>query len=260
VKEVLSPNTRDLGRCADRFSNWSQSMARPEIMGVRDGRHTEVKPMKVFIIGITGKTGSRVAKLLVEQGDQVSGLYRRPEQISLLHAIGAYGVLGDLATISAQELASASSGADVVVFSAGAGEQDNDSMTDAVDGDGVRKTIEAARLARITRLLLVSVFPEAWRERNMPKSFEHYMAVKKMADVELVHSELEWIILRPSALTDDPGTGSVSLSPAEIHTDISRDDVAATIASLLHSPRVQKTILEVTTGDTRIACAVAALN
>ena len=135
--------------------------------------------MKVFIIGITGKTGSRVAKLLATHGDHVFGLYRRPEQLSLLHTIGAYGVLGDLATISAQELASASSGADVVVFSAGAGEQDNDSMTDAVDGDGVRKAIEAARLASISRLLLVSVFPEAWRERNMPKSFEHYMAVRR---------------------------------------------------------------------------------
>jgi hypothetical protein len=62
----------------------------------------------------------------------------------------------------------------------------------------------------------------------MPKSFEHYMIVKKGADVELVHSKLDWVILRPSALTDDPGTGNVSLSPAEIHTEISRDDVAAT--------------------------------
>ena len=215
--------------------------------------------MKVFIIGIAGKTGLRVARLLAEQGDVVSGLYRRPEQIAALRKVGAVGVLGDLATISEQALASAAAGADVVVFTAGAGEQDNDSMTDAVDGDGVRKAIAAARLAGISRLLLVSVFPEAWRERNMPKSFEHYMAVKKSADVQVVNSDLEWIILRPSALTEDPGTGTVSLSHAEIHTEIPREDVAATIASLLHSPRIQKTILELTSGGTRIASAVAAL-
>ena len=65
----------------------------------------------------------------------------------------------------------------------------------------------------------------------MPKSSEHYMAVKKRADVELVHSKLEWIILRLPALTNQPGTESVSLSPAEIHTAISRDDVATTIAN-----------------------------
>ena len=61
-------------------------------------------------------------------------------------------------------------------------------MIDAVDGDGVSKAIAAARLAGISRLLLVSVFPEAWRERHKPESFEHYMAAKKRADVALVRS------------------------------------------------------------------------
>jgi uncharacterized protein YbjT (DUF2867 family) len=132
-------------------------------------------------------------------------------------------------------------------------------MIDAVDGDGVSKAIAAARLAGISRMLLVSVFPEAWRERDMPKSFEHYMMVKKRADIELVHSGLDWVILRPSSLTDEPGSGRVSLSMAEPHTEISRDDVAATIASLLHSPGVRRRILEVTAGETPIASAVNAL-
>jgi uncharacterized protein YbjT (DUF2867 family) len=215
--------------------------------------------MNVFIIGITGGTGSRVAGLLAKQGDSVSGLYRRPEQVAALHAVGADGTLGDVSTISEQELASAASGSDVVLFTAGAGANDKDAMIDAVDGDGVRKATAAACSAGISRLLLVSVFPEAWRERDMPKSFEHYMAAKKRADVNLVRSELDWVILRPSALTNDPGTGRVSLGPAEIHIDISRDDVAATIAALLHSPGVRRRILEVTAGSTPIGSAVTAL-
>jgi uncharacterized protein YbjT (DUF2867 family) len=221
--------------------------------------NAKVVCMKVFIVGIAGGTGSRVARLLAQQGDTVSGLYRRPEQVAGLHALGASGTLGGLATISTQKLASAASGADSLVFTAGAGSQDKDSMIDAVDGDGVRKAIAAARLAGIPRLLLVSVFPEAWRERHMPKSFEHYMAAKKKADVDLVRSGLDWVILRPSALTDDPGMGSVSLGPAEIHLDISRDDVAATITTLLHTPSVRRRILELTAGTTPIASAVTAL-
>lgn len=43
-------------------------------------------------------------------------------------------------------------------------------------------------------------------------------------------------ILRPAALTDDAGTGRISLSPALVHTDITRDDVAATLAELIHAP------------------------
>ena len=67
------------------------------------------------------------------------------------------------------------------------------------------------------------------------------------------------MILRPSSLTDDPGTGRVSLSMAELHTEISRDDVAATIVTLLYSPGVRRRILEVTAGETPIASAVTAL-
>ena len=132
-------------------------------------------------------------------------------------------------------------------------------MTDRIDGDGVARSIAAAGLAGVKRLLLVSVFPEAWRERHMDGSFEHYIAVKKRADVALVQSDLDWVILRSSALKDDPGAGTVSLGPAQLHTEIRRDDVAATLAELAHTPAIRRQILEVTEGPTAIPQAVAAL-
>ncbi len=214
--------------------------------------------MNVFLIGIAGGTGGRVARLLARRGDTVGGLYRRPEQLAGIRAAGATGVLGDVATISEPDLAAAIAGADAVVFAAGAGDQDDEARIDAVDDRGVSKLIAAAGLAGVARLVLVSVFPEAWRERHLGDSFEHYMAAKKRADVALVHSGLDWLILRPSVLTDEPGTGRVSLSPAEIHTEISRDDVAATAAALLHTRGLQNRLLEVTGGGESIADAVAA--
>ncbi|MFF9352403.1 hypothetical protein [Streptomyces sp. NPDC014734] len=36
--------------------------------------------MKVFIVGIAGGIGSRLARLLTAAGDQADGLYLRPEQ------------------------------------------------------------------------------------------------------------------------------------------------------------------------------------
>ncbi len=209
--------------------------------------------MNVFIIGIAGGTGSRVAKRLAAKGDTVRGLCRRPEQIADLKGFGATGTIGDIATIADQQLAAAAAGADAIVFSAGAGESDDESMVDQVDGDGILIAIAAARIAKISRVLMVSVFPEAWRERHLGKGFEHYITAKKRADVALAHSDLDWLIVRPSALKDDPGTGTVRLSPAEIHVDIARDDVAATIVAVLHTPSLHKRILEVTAGDTPIA-------
>jgi hypothetical protein len=99
---------------------------------------------------------------------------------------------------------------------------------------------------------------ESWRERDLGEEVEYYFAVKKQADVALSRSGLNWLILRPSLLLDGPGTGTVSLGPAELHGEIARDDVAATLAELLHEPRIGRQILELDTGPTPIEEAVRA--
>lgn len=215
--------------------------------------------MKIFIVGISGETGFRLARLLKGRGDEVDGLYRRAEQGDQLRAIGVAGTLGDLVRIDETKLADHLSGSDVIVFAAGAGDADSDAMIDAVDGDGVTKSIAAAQRAGVKRFILVSVFPEAGRQEGWGESFEHYMAVKKRTDVELSRAELDWIILRPSSLNNETGVGTISLGPAEFHTGISRDDVAATIAELIHTPALRRRILELTEGTTPIERAVRML-
>jgi uncharacterized protein YbjT (DUF2867 family) len=215
--------------------------------------------MNVFILGITGGTGSRIARLLIDQEHSVFGLYRHPRQIEKLEEMGVKAIAGDIATISEDKLARAISVTEVVVFSAGAGDQDDESMIDAVDYGGVKKTIAAMRLAGHSRLLLISVFPEAAREQCLGDSFEHYISAKKKADVEVVNSGLDWIILRPSSLKDAPGTGRVSLGLANFHTEITRDDLASTVVALLNAPKIRNKILEVTEGGQPIASAVSAL-
>ena len=70
---------------------------------------------------------------------------------------------------------------------------------DAIDGDGVVKSIVAARGAGVKRFILVSVFPEAGRQEGWGESFEHYIAVKKRADVELSRTEC---VFQPIVITD----------------------------------------------------------
>lgn len=212
--------------------------------------------MKVFIVGIAGGVGSRLARLLVSAGDQVDGLYRRPEQGERLAADGIHATFGDLTRLDAPALADLLHDTDVLVFAAGAGGEGGTGTTTAIDGNGLITTLEAARLADTRRLVLVSVFPEAWRGREVSDTFEHYIAVKKKADVELAATDLDWVTLRPAALTDEDGTGRISLAPALIHTEITRDDVAATLAELVHTPKVRHKILELTEGPTPITDAV----
>jgi GDP-D-mannose dehydratase len=53
--------------------------------------------MNVFIMGMTGRTGSRIAQLLISQAHAVTGLYRREGDVSKLLRMAARGIPGDIA-------------------------------------------------------------------------------------------------------------------------------------------------------------------
>ena len=65
------------------------------------------------------------------------------------------------------------------------------SVGSSVAGEGSPKLAAAAKIAGVRRFVLVSVFPEAWRERHMPQDFESYMAEKKNVEPKLVLTELD---------------------------------------------------------------------
>ncbi len=213
--------------------------------------------MKVFIFGVSGAIGGMLADRLVANGTTVSGLVRRVEQRDRLSESGVDAIVGELETMTSDELAKAIADSDAIVYTAGSNGEPM-SVTEAIDGEGVVKTIEAASIAGVSRFILVSVLPESWRERNLGEELEHYFMIKKQADVAVVRSSLDWVILRPSLLLDDPAKGTVSMGPAEIHNDITREDVALTLVELLAEPRISRQILELDRGETPIRDAVQA--
>ncbi len=129
-------------------------------------------------------------------------------------------------------------------------------MTTAIDGQGLVKAVDAAGRAGITRFLLVSVFMDALRDGPRSDGFEHYMAIKRAADVHLAATDLDWLIIRPGTLLDEPGTGLVTAGPAVTYGSISRGDVAAFIAAALFEPGLNRTAIEITCGDRPIRAAV----
>lgn len=214
--------------------------------------------MRVFQIGAAGGVGRRLAAILTERGDEVTGMHRRPEQAEVIAASGATPVVGDLVADSVQDLADALAGHDAVVFSAGA-HGTGAEQTRLIDGVGLQKAADAAALAGVPRFVLVSVFPEAGRGAGAGEDFELYMRVKKEADVYLVATDLDWVIVRPGTLVDEPGDGCVTAGLAIPYGDVHRDDVAAFIAAALHEPALTHTIVELTDGPTPVADAVRAL-
>jgi energy-coupling factor transporter ATP-binding protein EcfA2 len=83
--------------------------------------------------------------------------------------------------------------------------------------------------------------------------------LQKAADVYLTRTGLDWLIVRPGTLLDTPGSGRVTAGPAVEYGDVHRDDVAAFIDAALHEPRLSRVIVELTSGTTPVADAVARL-
>jgi uncharacterized protein YbjT (DUF2867 family) len=210
---------------------------------------------KVFIVGAAGKVGTRLTRLLAARGDTVLALHRKPEQAGELAALGATPVAGDLTALSDDALAGLMTGSDAVVFAAGAGGA-GIAVTNAIDGRGLERSVAAAQTAGIARFLLVSVFPDALRDGDRNAGFENYAQVKKLADAHLVASDLDWVIVRPGTLSDDAGTGHVRADAAIPYGDVTRDDVAATLASILERPGISRTIIELTGGEMSIGTAL----
>lgn len=213
--------------------------------------------MKVFIIGVSGAVGGMLAQSLIARGDEVLGLVRRDQQRAELATRGVEASVGQLAEMNAESLASLFRGVDSVVYSAGSNGGAR-AVTIAIDSEGVVTALEATFLADVRRFALVSVLPEAGRGQILDDDEEFYFAVKKLVDVIVSMSDLDWLILRPSMLVDRAGIGAISLGPAQPHDEISREDVAATLAELLHEPRIARQILELTQGSTPIVQAVLA--
>lgn len=214
--------------------------------------------MKVFVIGAAGGVGSRLCRLLADEGVAVTGMHRNLMQFEGVAATGATALIGDLIGDDVPKLSHRMCGHDVVVFTAGAHGTGID-QTSLIDGRGLEKAVAAAIAAGVSRFILVSALPEASRAASPGERFEHYLGVKKASEVHLSRTDLDWLIVRPGTLTDEPGSGLVTAGPAVIDAPVSRDNVAAFLAAAIGRPLLSREILELTNGETAIAEAVAAL-
>ncbi|HET6259521.1 NAD(P)-binding oxidoreductase [Pseudonocardia sp.] len=218
--------------------------------------------MQVVIAGAHGKIGLRLAALLAGRGDVVTGVVRNPDHRADLERAGASAAVVDLECASADELAAHLTGADAVVFAAGAGPGSGVARKDSVDRAAAELLATAAQLAGVRRYLLVSSpGVDAPPEPGTDEVWAAYLRAKKAAEEALRATDLDWTILRPGRLTDDPGTGRVLLAPPPVErSDVTRDDTAAVLAALLDAPRTARRVLELREGDHDVHEAVAAVS
>jgi len=214
--------------------------------------------MRVAIGGGHGQIALRLARLLTRRGDQVVALIRNPEHAADVERAGAEPAVVDLEHASEAEVAEAISGADAVVFAAGAGPGSGPARKETMDYGGAVKLVAAAKQAGIHRYVIVSSMgadPEASGE----DTFSVYLRAKGRADDAVRASGLDATVVRPGGLTNDAGTGRVRVGEKLPRGQVTRDDVAAVLVAVLDAPSTIGRTFDLIAGETPVPEAVASL-
>jgi uncharacterized protein YbjT (DUF2867 family) len=208
--------------------------------------------MDVVVAGGHGKIGLRLLRMLADGGHRARGLVRNTEYVQELADAGAEAVLCDMEEL--EDLSGCCAGADAVVFAAGAGPGSGPERKRTVDYGAALKLMNAG----VRRYVMVSAIsagrPEEWSDAMRP-----YYEAKAGADKKLMESGLDYTIVRPGGLTDDPGTGMVTVGTDLERGSIPREDVAAVLLAVLETPGSIGKTFELVAGDTPVEEAVRGL-
>ncbi len=209
----------------------------------------------MLVAGSHGGIGQHLVRLLAEAGHEARAMIRDDSQSSEMRDLGGTPVVADLEG----DPSPAAEGCDAVIFTAGGGPGSGAAKKETVDRQGAVKLIEAAKEHGVRRYVMVSAMgaddPESGSEGMRP-----YLRAKGQADDALRGSGLDFTIVRPGRLTDDPATGRVDAAPSlGRRGEITREDSARVLLATLTATNTHGKTFEVLAGDKPVEEAVNGL-
>ena len=220
--------------------------------------------MRIVVAGAHGRVARRLGRLLSASGDTVIGIVRNAEHEPDLTADGVVPYVLDLEHAAVDDVAAIVVDSDAVVFAAGAGPGSGARRKDTVDRAAAVLLADAAEQAAVRPYLLLSsmgveTVAEGRRPEGIDDVFYAYLLAKLAAeDGVRARPAVDLTVLRPGRLTEDPGTGLVTLGRHVEPGSIPRDDVAAVMLALIDSP-LSGRVIELVSGPTSVVDAVGAL-
>jgi len=188
----------------------------------------------VLLIGATGPTGLEFSRLAKEDiGVALKALARRPEKLA---GAGVAAVRGDV--LDPVSLASAMTGVDAVVCILGTALVLRGQVT--ILSEGTKNIVAAMHEKGVRRLLCVTGMGAGdsrghggllYDSLILPLILGRIYADKDRQEAVVRSSDLDWTLVRPAMLTDDPASGQwreiTQWAGEPKMTRISRADVAA---------------------------------
>jgi biliverdin reductase / flavin reductase len=211
--------------------------------------------MKVAIFGSTGGTGRIMVGKALEQGWDVTAAARSPSALAWRHE-HLRVVQADV--MRPETLEAAVEGQDAVItsISVGSGLKEGRKPT-TLFSEGTRNVIAAMKKQGVGRLVCLSssavepdpalgiIFGKIMRPLLFKDMYEDMSRMER----EVRHSGLEWVIVRPSTLTDEPAEGKYILGIDRIPKGwrIPREDVADFTLYQLDDDRYLRRAIAITT-------------
>ena len=183
--------------------------------------------MKIALFGATGGTGQQLLEQAIKSGHQVTALVRDPAKLDRKNSALTV-IAGNV--LQPADVDKVVSGADAVICSLGNTSNNPDMMVT----QGTRNIIDAMQRLNVRRLLVVSSLGVGDSKDQVPFFFKVLMKTalrKTMEDKEAQEaavraSRLDWTIVRPGGLTNDPPTGTYRVGADLTAGRITRADVA----------------------------------
>jgi uncharacterized protein YbjT (DUF2867 family) len=214
--------------------------------------------LRVVIAGGHGQIALLLERVLAARGDQPVGIVRNPDHVDDVRAAGAEAVVLDLEAADVAAVAAVLRGADAVVFAAGGGPDSGAARKETVDRGAAALLADAAEQAGVRRYLMISSMGTDKADPDSDDVFQVYLRAKRAADEDLMARDLDWTVVRPGRLTDDPGAGRVQVGTLE-RGEIPRADVAAVLAAALGTDTTVGATFDLLAGHQTVDAALAAL-
>lgn len=194
---------------------------------------TDVPPKHFLVFGATGGTGKAFVEQALDHGHGVTAFVRDPSKLSAHEKLTT--VQGDL--FDADAVKAACTGDHDAVFTAyGFSNKEPDNKHERV----TQAVVDGMKAAGVKRIVAVSSMGASdtqgigpfWVRFVAKVILKHIIPDKTLQEAALMNNELEWTILRPPMLLNDPAKGAYTCwtgmkPPHKVKWKISRADVAA---------------------------------
>jgi putative NADH-flavin reductase len=194
--------------------------------------------MKIAVFGASGKTGILIVYQALNQGHEVTAFARQPSRVTIQHQ-NLRVIQGDI--LETEKVKMAVLGQDAVLCTLGIDKNKPSTLL----SDGTKNILDAMGSCGVSRFICMSSAGILGNDGGfwfgkviMPLFLRHVFADKRRQAKIIQESMSNWVIVRPTGLTDAPKTNTYKIN-LDIPTSksIPRADVADFMLKLLNSTK-----------------------